>query len=111
MTPLQKKLWLGLVIMALLTPLGLILPELFEAGEAWGEWGIESLEKLLGYIPEGLKKMSELWKAPIPDYIFGYEEANLTKQVIFYLISGLIGVVMVGGVVYLISRFWIKHER
>ncbi len=111
MTSFQKKLWLGLGIMALLTPLGLILPELFKAGEAWGEWGTATLEKILGYLPEGLKRMAEIWKAPLPDYGFGNEEATLAKRLIFYLISGVIGVVIVGGAIYLISRYWINHEK
>ena len=57
MTRFQKKLWIGLFIMALLTPLGVLLPEKFKAEEAWGEWGAEKLEKVLGYVPEGLKKL------------------------------------------------------
>jgi len=111
MTSLQKKLWLGLFIMAGLTPLGLILPELFNAGDAWGEWGTETLEKLIGYIPEGLKKMAEIWKAPFPDYNISGEEESLAKRAIFYIISGIIGLAMVGGVVYLISKIGIKNER
>lgn len=111
MTSLQKKLWLGLCIMAGLTPLGLILPELFNAGDAWGEWGTKTLENLLGYIPEGLKRTAEIWRAPFPDYNFSSEEDTLAKRAIFYLISGIIGLVVVGGVVYLISKIWMKHER
>lgn len=55
MTKSQKKLWIGLIILALLTPLGIILPEKFKAGGAWGEWGPEALEKLIGYVPAGLR--------------------------------------------------------
>ena len=75
MTKIQKKLWIGLIIMALLSPLGIILPALFSSGDAWGEWGTETLEKLLGYVPEGLKKYADLWKAPVPDYNPGGETA------------------------------------
>jgi cobalt/nickel transport protein len=57
---LTSKLWIGIGILALLTPLGIILPQLFKAGPAWGEWEL----------------FPELWKAPLPDYIshswFGY---------------------------------------
>jgi hypothetical protein len=35
MTKFQKKLWIGLAIMALLTPLGIYLPKKFNAGDAW----------------------------------------------------------------------------
>lgn len=111
MSSFQKKLWLGLGVMALLTPFGLILPELFEAGDAWGEWGTKTLEKILGYLPEGLKRMAEIWKAPFLDYSFGNGAAPLAQRIIFYLISGIIGVAMVGGAAYIIYRFWIKHGR
>ncbi|MGD0919371.1 MAG: hypothetical protein ABSB22_23255 [Thermodesulfobacteriota bacterium] len=57
MKTFQKRLWIGLFILALLTPLGVILPEKFNAGDAWGEWGPETLEKLLGYVPDGLKRL------------------------------------------------------
>lgn len=108
MTRFQKKLWIGLVIMALLSPLGILLPEKFDAGDAWGEWGVDTLEKLLGYVPEGLKKLSDLWKAPIADYNFGGENSPLIIQVVSYVISGLLGIVIAGCVIYLISRLLVK---
>ena len=111
MTTFQKKLWVGLLIMALLTPLGILLPEKFKAEEAWGEWGTEKLEKLLGYVPEGLKKLADLWKAPIPDYNFGGEGAPKTLQVLSYFISGLLGIGICALVVYLISRLMARHGK
>ena len=36
-----SKLWLGVIILAFLSPLGLLLPEYFKAGDAWGEWGAD----------------------------------------------------------------------
>jgi len=111
MTTFQKKLWVGLLILTFLTPLGILLPEKFRAEEAWGEWGIEKLEKLLGYIPEGLKKWSDFWRAPIPDYNFGGEEASMTIQVISYLISGLLGVGICALAVFLISRLIAKNGQ
>ncbi|RJQ45887.1 MAG: cobalamin biosynthesis protein [Nitrospiraceae bacterium] len=111
MTKSQRKLWIGLLIMALLTPLGIILPEKFKAGDAWGEWGAETLEKLLGYVPEGLKRLTELWKAPVTDYNFGGEESSMTVQIISYIASGLLGVLIIGLVIYLISRFMAKNGK
>lgn len=32
------KLWLFIVILIILVPIGLILPAYFKAGPAWGEW-------------------------------------------------------------------------
>ncbi|MBF0564556.1 MAG: PDGLE domain-containing protein [Nitrospirae bacterium] len=105
------KLWTGLLILALLTPLGVILPKAFNAGDAWGEWGIDKLEKLVGYAPEGLKKLSDLWKAPIPDYNFGGEKASMAVQVISYVASGLIGILVISLVMYVISRFIAKNGK
>jgi hypothetical protein len=111
MTKSQKKLWIGLFILTLLTPLGVILPEKFKAGGAWGEWGPGELEKLVGYVPEGLKRWADLWKAPVPDYNFGGDGATMTVQVISYIASGLIGIVAVGLVIYVISRVILKNEK
>jgi hypothetical protein len=91
-----------------LSPLGILLPKKFRAGAAWGEWGPEELEKLVGYIPQGLKKWAELWRAPLPDYNLGGEGASLTVQVISYIVSGLIGIVIVGLLVYGISRMIVR---
>jgi cobalt/nickel transport protein len=111
MTRFQKKLWIGLGIMALLTPLGVYLPEKFKAGDAWGEWGTDRIRELLGYVPEGLREMADLWKAPFADYNFGGENAALGTQVISYIMSGIIGIAVAALVIYLITRFLVKHEK
>ena len=97
--------------MALLTPLGILLPDKFKSEEAWGEWGPEKLEKLLGYVPEGLKKMADLWKAPIPDYNFGGEGTSMTLQVVSYIVSGLLGIGICAFVVYMGSKFMARHGK
>jgi cobalt/nickel transport protein len=111
MTRFQKKLWIGLLIMLLLTPLGILLPEKFKAETAWGEWGTDRLEKLLGHIPEGLKKLADFWKAPIPHYNFGGEGASMTVQVITYIVSGLIGIAVCAIIFLIVSRFIARHGK
>jgi cobalt/nickel transport protein len=111
MTKFDKKLWIGLLVMALLTPLGIYLPERFKAGDAWGEWGTDRLQELLGYVPEGLRKMAEVWKAPVRDYNFGGENTAFGIQVISYILSGIIGIAAAALVIYLITRFLVKHEK
>jgi cobalt/nickel transport protein len=111
MTKFQKKLWIGLLIMALLTPLGIFLPEKFKSGDAWGEWGTDKLQELLGYVPEGLKKLTDLWKPLVPDYNFGGETAAFSTQVISYIISGVIGIAAAAIVIYAITKLLIKHEK
>jgi hypothetical protein len=111
MTKTQKKLWTGLLIMALLTPLGIILPEIFNSGDAWGEWGTDTLEKLLGYVPEGLRKYADTWKAPVPDYTFAGEDTSMTVQIISYIASGFLGIIVVALVIYIISKIVVKNEK
>ena len=111
MTGFQKKLLIGLFIMALLSPLGFLLPEKFDAEDAWGEWGLEQIEKMLGYVPAGMKKIADLWKAPLPDYNFRGEGASLTTQIISYIASGILGIVIIGAVIYSLSRFLLRQER
>jgi len=111
MTKTRKKLWIGLVIMALISPIGLILPELFNSGDAWGEWGTDTLEKLLGFVPEGLKKYTDFWKAPFPDYNLAGEDSSMSVQVISYAASGMIGILVVVAVIYLISKVVLKNDR
>ncbi len=111
MTKSEKRLWIGLIIMALLSPVGIILTETFKAGPAWGEWGTDTLGKLLGYIPAGIKHYAELWKAPIADYTLGRGNVSLFLKIVSYIISGFLGILAVALIMYLISRFLVKHEK
>jgi len=111
MTKFQKKLWTWLFIMAFLTPLGIYLPQKFKAGGAWGEWSTEELEKLLGYVPAGIKKIADFWKAPVSDYNFGGENAAFSTQVISYIISAIIGIAVAAVLIYAITKFLFKHEK
>jgi hypothetical protein len=105
------KLWIGVGILILLSPLGLILPERFKAGDAWGEWGADSFKELVGYIPKGLEKLSSFWKAPLPDYAFkGWEEKGLLGLSLAYIISAVIGILVTVGLVLLIGTVLRKKK-
>lgn len=92
-----------------ISPLGLILPKYFKAGEAWGEWRADSFKGVIGYIPKGMEKLSSLWHAPIPDYAFkGLDEKGIGSMSIAYIFSALIGIVIIVCVVFLISKFLSK---
>lgn len=111
MTGFQKKLWIGIGVMAVLSPLGLILPDMFKAGDAWGEWGTDSIKAMLGYVPQGLVRLSELWKAPLPDYGFGGENAASAFQYLAYIVSGLVGIALAWLAVVLIKRFFLNDLK
>lgn len=103
---LMTKFWIGIGALIILSPLGLILPEHFKAGSAWGEWGVDEMHRLVGYIPKGLEKLSSLWNAPLPDYAFkGWEEKGLPHLSFAYIISAVLGIVAV-----VIITLWIGRK-
>ena len=90
--PFTKKILIGLLALALLSPLGLLLPELFQSEGAWGEWSIEKVEKQTGQSPAGMKKDANIWKAPVSDYTIGKGSDSLLKRSGYYILSGVIGI-------------------
>ncbi len=106
---ITTKFWIGIAVLIILSPLGLILPEHFKAGSAWGEWGADEMQKLVGYIPKGLTKLASLWSAPIPDYAFkGWEEKGLSRLSFAYIISAVLGVIITVLVVLAIGKILAK---
>lgn len=108
----STKLWIGIVAMIFLSPLGLILPAKFNAGSAWGEWSAEEIRKLVGYVPAGMSRLGERWKAPLPDYAFkGQESASLHSLSLSYIASAILGVAIVVGVTILVGKVVARREK
>ncbi|NSW81829.1 MAG: PDGLE domain-containing protein [Syntrophothermus sp.] len=95
-----RRLLAALIVLVILCPLGLLA-----TGTAFGEWGIDELVDEVGYIPAGLAKYADLWKhAPLPDYsIPGFTSSFLT-QAFGYIVSAVLGMVLVAAVVTL----WVR---
>lgn len=88
-----QRLRFGVGMLALLSPLGVILPWAFGAKTAWGEWGADELEQLAGFLPEGVKRLGELWRAPFPDYAFaGLDSSGVLLSSLTYLLTGFLGI-------------------
>ena len=96
----HRKLWWALGAMVLLSPLGLLAN-----GGAWGEWRSEELQKLIGFIPAGLKGMEGAWSfAPLRDYsLKGFDSFRSTALV--YIFCALIGVGLICMLTYFFGRF------
>jgi cobalt/nickel transport system permease protein len=92
-----RKLWIGLAVLMILTPLGLLA-----AGTAWGEWGAsdfadpalrQEIQAASGNQappagpPRGLERLSSVWTAPIP----GYAPPFLRSAEFGYIMSALVG--------------------
>ncbi|GBE55467.1 fused nickel transport protein NikMN [archaeon BMS3Bbin15] len=104
-----KKLWIGIAILVVLSPLGLLADwlNLGPAG-AWGEWGAHELQKAGSYhgnyIPAGMEKLDGLWNAVMPDYSIPGWNGPL-HHAIAYIISGVVGISLIAAVTLLLGRF------
>ena len=108
---ITTKFLIGIAALVALSPLGLLLPAHFKAGGAWGEWGADEMQKLVGYVPKGLAKLSSLWSAPIPDYAFkGWEEKGLSRLSFAYIISAIVGIGIIVLVMIGIGKWLSKKD-
>ncbi|MEJ5266033.1 MAG: PDGLE domain-containing protein [Bacteroidales bacterium] len=89
---MEKKYWIFLVVLAVLSPLGIFLPNWFNAGDAWGEWSVDVVKQHVGYEPAKMKTTADVYSAPVPDYNFFDEDAPITRQVVAYIVSAFIGI-------------------
>ncbi len=108
-----RPLWIGLAILMILTPLGLLA-----AGTAWGEWGAEDFvdpamrqeiaaaagsQVPPAAVPSGLERLSSFWTAPIPDYAPPW----MKSEAFGYILSALVGAGLIILTFFLIS--WIAR--
>jgi cobalt/nickel transport protein len=111
MNKLQKKILIVLIILCLLTPIGILLPMFFNAGDAWGEWSAETLKDLIGYVPHGLAKYTEMWKAPLPDYTVNSKDVSMVHQSGYYIVSGIIGATIAYVAMILLSKLIVRNGK
>jgi len=86
---------LGIIILAALTPLGLLA-----TGSAWGEWSAEQVGKQVGFIPKGMRALETLWHSPLPGYALPGAGGRLFN-VGGYILSAAIGI----GLILIIFKF------
>jgi hypothetical protein len=98
MEKIVRNFAIGLVILIILAPLGLLA-----AGETFGEWSTEEIYEKLGFVPAGLGSLSSLWGAPLSDYAFPNDESQ-TGAIAAYLLSGILGVAICAGLLYYIGK-------
>ncbi len=89
-------LWIGLSVLLLLTPVGILA-----VGSAWGEWSPEQVGS-----PRGMQRLYSLWKAPMA----GYSPSFVSSTSAGYLLSAVVGVCLVLSVVYLLHRYLTRSE-
>ncbi|MDD3854021.1 MAG: PDGLE domain-containing protein [Syntrophomonadaceae bacterium] len=94
------NLWLVLGTFIILSPLGLLA-----TGTAFGEWGLDELPGEIGFVPAGLEKFAEIWTlSPLPDYGIPGMDATFIQSAGGYILSAIVGVVLVIGIVSLLYK-------
>jgi cobalt/nickel transport system permease protein len=90
-TTSPRRLWLGVALLMLLTPLGILA-----AGKAWSEWSPAELAAAgpqagvgaPAITPAGMQRLANLWTAPFP----AYAPAFVKSATFGYLLSAVFGV-------------------
>lgn len=94
-----RRYWILLIVLALLTPLGMLAE-----GTAWGEWGADDLEAVVGYVPRGIEQADSWWKAVFPDYSVQFIGEGETAGKVGYVVSAGIG----AGLIYLLMTVYTR---
>ena len=107
----MRKLWIAIMVLALISPIGILLPYLLGAGSAWGEWSSEEVGKMVGFAPEGMEKIEALWRAPVPDYSIPFLGESLGGLSVGYIISAFVGVISVVALMYGMGKYMTKGRN
>ncbi|MDF2880726.1 MAG: cobalamin biosynthesis protein CbiM [Clostridiaceae bacterium] len=92
----NKSLVILIVSLIILSPIGLIA-----SGTAWGEWNVNKIKDLLGFVPQGMKNGVH-FKSFMPGYsIMGIHEFAA------YIISALLGVTLI----IILFKLIIKNKK
>jgi cobalt/nickel transport system permease protein len=99
------------VTIAIIVPLGLIAP-----GFAFGEGAPSDVQAAFGYVPQGLQQLSSIFSAPFSGYnlqfpFFSDANAPLWHAAIGYEISGILGILLIGGVAYGLGYLFRRRDR
>jgi hypothetical protein len=100
-----------LLVLAVLTPAGIFLPMLFNAGHAWGEWSAQTVKEFIGYVPAGLAKYTDTWKAPLNGYTLNNHDPSMVHQSGYYIVSGILGAMLTMIATLVISKLIIRNGK
>jgi cobalt/nickel transport system permease protein len=98
------------VAVAIVAPIGLVAP-----GFAYAEGSPDDLQNELGYVPQGLQNLSGFFRAPFKDYnvplpFFNAADVPLWHTAIGYEIAGLIGMLVLGVVLWSIGSLIVRRN-
>lgn len=101
-----RKLWWGLAILAVLSPLGLLAQ-----GTAWGEWGLDEIKELSGLVPAGMARLADSWHALMPDYSLPGFDTTFLNSAVVYILAAVFGMALIIGITLIFSRLMAKNRE
>jgi hypothetical protein len=69
------------------------------------------MKDLIGYVPYGLAKYSDMWEAPLADYTINGGDTSLVHKSGYYIVSGIAGATVTYVVMLLISRLIVRNGK
>jgi cobalt/nickel transport system permease protein len=108
--PTARRLWLGLAVLLILTPLGILA-----VGSAWGEWSASDFSNPQvrrqiavasrnqappSAAPRGMERLSAIWTAPLSRYAPTF----IRGAAFGYVVSAMVGVGLIIGLALLLNR-------
>lgn len=109
-----RRLWLGLAVLMILSPLGLLA-----TATAWGEWAPEDFATEHAAItaqslnhaaptvaPSGMAQLASIWTSPMPDYA----PAFMHSEAFGYMLSAFVGTGLIV-LLWLLLAAWLGRRR
>ena len=94
----MKKYWHVLIALIVFVPLGLLTK-----GNAYGEWSGNELKSKIGFIPEGMTRLSDKWKALLPHYSIPGWDSNFINSSLGYIFCAIVALVIILTITSVIS--------
>ncbi len=101
-----KKVWAAIIVLVILSPLGILA-----SGAPWGEFSPEEIKEAIGYIPEGIARATGPGLHILPDYTLPGWDKTLFQSAAGYIISAVVGLILIFIAVYLFNKFQNKGEK
>ena len=66
---------------------------------------------MLGFVPEGMQRLSGLWKSPMPDYAVPGQRQGIAREGLGYLAAAVIGMAITAGLAYLLAKILARKNK
>ena len=95
-----RKGWIVLLVLAILTPLGIIA-----AGGAWGEWDLEGVGERAGFVPEGMRATADGGiESPFKEYTVPGLGRSFFHEGLGTIITAILGAGITALVAFAVAR-------